>query len=148
MRIEHSLDIPAPVATVWDLTTDVERLPDLSPTMTSVERLDGGPLSVGSRVRIRQPGQPARTWTVTELDPERRFEWSTTALGSTMTGVHELQPIDGGTRNTLAVELDGWSSRLVGALLRGTFRRAIAKENEGFRTAARGRSTSAPARED
>jgi uncharacterized membrane protein len=148
MRIDHTQDIPAPVATVWALTTDVERLPEVTPTMTSVERLDEGPLSVGSRVRIRQPGQPAREWTVTELDRDRRFAWSTSALGSTMTGVHELDAIDGGTRNTLAIELDGWSSRIVGVLLGRVLRRAMATENEGIRAAASGRSSPSTATDE
>ena len=47
MRLEHTIDINAPIDRVWDLTLDVEALPNLTSTMTSVERLDDGPLAVG-----------------------------------------------------------------------------------------------------
>ncbi|MGE0708085.1 MAG: SRPBCC family protein [Planctomycetota bacterium] len=136
MKIEHALEIAAPVARVWALTVAVEGWPAVTPTVTGVERLDAGPLQVGSRVRLEQPGQPPRVWTVTALEPERRFAWATRMLGVEMTGVHELEGTERGTRNVLRVELRGWSSWLVGALLRVPIARAIAQENEGFRRAA------------
>jgi len=36
--------------------------------MTSVERLDDGPITLGSRARVKQPGQRPAVWTVTELE--------------------------------------------------------------------------------
>ena len=136
MKIQHALEIDAPLDRVWALTVGVEDWPILTPTVTSVKRLDDGALRVGSRVRLKQPGQPARVWTVTALEPQRRFAWSTELLGTTMTGVHELAATGNGTKNTLRVELTGWSSSLLGILLRAPIAKAIAKENEGFKTAA------------
>ena len=132
MRIQNTIDIDAPVSDVWQVTTDVERLPSITPTMTRVERLDGGPLAVGSQARIKQPGQRARVWTVTVLEPERRFAWSTKVMGATMTATHELAPTERGTSNTLTIDVDG---ALVGALVKAPARKAIARENEGFRAA-------------
>ena len=43
MDISHTLTIPAPVDTVWALTTDIERWPKVMPTVTKVDRLDDGP---------------------------------------------------------------------------------------------------------
>ena len=60
MRIEDSIDIAAPVERVWELTMDVESWPQLTPTITSVKRLDHGPLAVGSAARIKQPAQAER----------------------------------------------------------------------------------------
>lgn len=136
MRIEHSIEIAAPVERVWELTVDVERLPELTPTMTRVERLDDGPLVAGSRVRIEQPRQRPRIWSVTTLEPKERFEWATRALGSTMTGGHEMSPTATGTRNTLSVELEGPFGGLFGRLLRRPLLAAITAENEGFKAAA------------
>jgi len=136
MRIEHALEIHAPPERLWALTARVEDWPRITPTVTSVEALDDGALRVGSRFRLKQPGQPPRVWTVTTLEPGRRFAWSTRLLGCTMTGIHELQATDAGTRNVLRVELTGWSAGLVGFLLRVPIARAIARENEGFRVAA------------
>jgi len=136
VRIEHVLEIDAPLERLWTLTVEVEGWPLFTPTVTSVERLDDGPLRVGSRVSLKQPGQPPRVWTVTALEPGRRFAWSTRLFGTTMTGVHELDATSVGTRNVLRVELTGWASSLVGALARVPIARALARENEGFRSAA------------
>jgi len=136
VRIQHALEIEAPLERLWALTIQVEGWPGFTPTVTSVERLDDGPLRVGSRVRLKQPGQPSRVWTVTALEPRRHFAWSTRLPGVTMTGVHELAPTDRGTRNVLRVELTGWAASLLGLLARIPIARALARENEGFRRAA------------
>lgn len=136
MRIEHALEIEAPPERLWALTVAVEAWPTFTPTVTSVERLDEGPLRVGSRARLVQPGQGPRVWTVTALEPPRRFAWSTRLLGVTMTGSHELEATDRGTRNVLCVELSGRAARLVGLLLRIPIARSIARENAALRKAA------------
>lgn len=136
MRIENTLKIEAPVERVWELTLDVESWPDHTPTMTSVERLDRSPIAVGSAVRIKQPAQRARIWTVSDLEPGRRFAWSTRTMGTTMTGTHTLVPSDSGTTQILSVDIEGRFSRLVGALIGRPIGKAIAAENLGFKTAA------------
>lgn len=139
MRIEHTIEIDAPIEEVWDLTLRVEDLPTMTPTMTAVERLDDGPLALGSTASIKQPGQPTRTWTVTVVEAPTNFAWSTRALGMTMTGIHELRPTgDQTTSNTLAIRLDGRLAPLLGPLLRRTIHKALATENEGFKRAAEG----------
>lgn len=136
MRIENTINIEAPVERVWELTIDVESWPEHTPTMTSIERLDGFPLDVGSRVRIKQPAQRAKVWTVTTMEPGRRFAWTTRAMGTTMTGSHALRTDGQGTTQTLSVDIDGPLSRLVGAAVGRAVARAIAIENQGFKTAA------------
>lgn len=136
MRISNSIEIAAPVEQVWDLTMDVESWPQHTPTITRIQRLDGGPLRVGAQARIKQPAQGERTWTVTSLVPRERFEWATSAMGVRMAGGHHLASTPGGTRNTLTVDIEGWLAPLVGLLIRGAIRKAIATENEGFRRAA------------
>lgn len=138
MKIEHEIEIVAPVARVWQLTTDVEAWPSFTPTMRKVERLDEGELAVGSRARIDQPGQPPRVWTVTELEPERRFAWTTRALGVSMVATHDLVPTERGTRNIVAVHLPGILGGLLGILLRRPLLKAITTENLGFKEAAEG----------
>ncbi|MDJ0925442.1 MAG: SRPBCC family protein [Acidimicrobiia bacterium] len=136
MRIEHEIEIEAPVATVWALTLDVESWPQMSPTMDSVERLDEGPIAVGSQARIKQPGQGVKVWTVTQLDHEKTFAWSTRSLGMTMTGIHRLRSVDQTTVNTLVVDIAGGPAPVVGRLLRRPILEAITAENEGFKKAA------------
>jgi len=153
MMIEHSLEIAAPVEVVWALTHDIEAWPRHTPTITSVERLDPGPLAVGSRARVRQPRLPDRTWTVSHLEPNQRLTWSTRLAGVEMIATHRVERVEPGAsedssdraRNTLVVEIEGALAPIVGALLRGPMLRAIATENEGFRSAAEARAGVTPA---
>ncbi|MGE3960094.1 MAG: SRPBCC family protein [Dehalococcoidia bacterium] len=138
MKIEHRIEIAAPVERVWELTLDVEAWPQLTPSITSVRRLDTGPMALGSQARIKQPAQSERTWTVTELQPLRRFAWATKVMGATMTGGHDLEAVPGGTRNTLSVRVEGALAPLLGLLIRRPIAKAIAMENEGFKRAAEG----------
>src|SRR4051812_2732728 len=78
MHITDEVDIAAPAEVVWRLTEDIEEWPATTPTVTRVERLDGGPVGVGSRARVEQPGLPAKVWTVTRFERGSRFEWETT----------------------------------------------------------------------
>ena len=49
-----------------------------------------------------------------------------------MTATHELAPTERGTSNTLTIDVDG---AVLGALVKAPARKAIAQENEAFRTA-------------
>lgn len=136
MRIENRIDIAAPAATVWALTADVAGWPAFSPTMTSIERLDDGPLAVGSQARVKQPAQRAAVWTVTALEPGRSFTWQTRSFGLTMAGTHEVEPRGDACTNVLVLEITGTGARVFGLLLGPVLRRALAQENQGFKTRA------------
>jgi uncharacterized membrane protein len=136
MHVASEVTIAAPVERVWDLTEDVESWPTITPTMTSVERLDEGPLRVGSRARVRQPRQRPTVWTVTVVEPGSQFVWEARVLGLRMVGGHRLERVATGCRNTLTIDLEGRGAGLMGRLLAGQIQRAITTENEGFRRAA------------
>ena len=134
--VENEILIHAGVDRVWALTIDVERWPELTPTMTEVTRLDDGPFGVGSQARVKQPGQRATVWTVTAFVPGEEFVWSTKVGPITMTGGHHLTDVDGDCRNRLTLELTGFGSGLVERLVGRRILDSITTENEGFRTAA------------
>ena len=136
MRFTDALTIAAPIDVVWELTTDVENWPSLTPTITSVELLDPGPLAVGSRARIAQPRQPAGVWTVTRLDPRAAFAWERRGPGIRMVGSHLLEPVAGGTRNTLVLDVEGPLGTLLARLTGRAMRAAIRTENSGFQRRA------------
>jgi Polyketide cyclase / dehydrase and lipid transport len=121
---------------VWRLTVDLEGWPAITPTVTRLARLDDGPLGVGSRARLKQPRQPEAVWTVTHLEPGRRFTWQTTRLGLTMIGSHLLDAAGGGCRNTLTLDVQGAGAALFGRLAGRRIGDAIAAENAGFRARA------------
>jgi hypothetical protein len=66
------IDVEVPVEQVWEVLRDVERWPAWAPTVTSVRRLDDGPLAAGSRVRVEQPRIPPTEYVVTELERAAR----------------------------------------------------------------------------
>ena len=131
-----TVDIAAPVERVWSLTEDIEQWPSITPTMTSVVRLDSGPLGKGSTARVKQPRQAARVWTVTRFEPCDTFSWESRILGMRVTGTHSMTSSASGSTNTLTLELSGMMSQLLGRLLAPTLRRALAIENAGFKKRA------------
>lgn len=136
MYIEHHIDIDASPSIVFALNVDVERWPAITPTITSVARLDEGPLRVGSRTLIKQPGQRPSVWTVSVLEPEQRFVWGATAMGMRMVATHRVEPTPTGARNHLRLDLDGGLARIIGPLLRRKLIAILATENEGFQREA------------
>jgi len=75
MEIERIVDIAAPPEKVWTVLTDIERWPEWTTSVTSVELLSEAPLNIGSQARIRQPRLPMVVWTVTAFETGRYFEW-------------------------------------------------------------------------
>ena len=126
----------APPAQVYRLFIDVERWPELTQSMRSVRRLDDGPIRVGSEAKVSQPRLPSARWRVTELEPDRRFTWETTAGGVTTVGDHLVESDGAGSRITLALSMRGPLSGVMGLLMGGVARRYAAMELEGFRSAA------------
>lgn len=127
---------------MWAELTDVGRWPDWTDSMTSVTLLDRGPLRVGSRARIKQPGMPAMTWQVTELVEGESFTWVSGSPGLRTTGTHRLTADgDGTTRLTLAIHFDGPLAGLVGRLFAGRTRRYLRMEADGLKAASEGAGT-------
>ncbi len=136
MQVSSERAIAAPIETVWALTEDIESWPQLTPTMIRVQRLDTGPLRVGSRARVTQPRQRPGVWEVTEFQAPTLFSWRRTILGMTMIATHRLEPTAQGCRNTLLVEVAGRGATLFSAFTSGQIQAAIDTENDGFREVA------------
>jgi uncharacterized protein YndB with AHSA1/START domain len=121
---------------VWDALTDVEGWPRWISSYNSVRRLDTGPLAVGSRAEVRQPGLATATYTVTALEPGREFTWESTAAGVRTRARHLVEPADGGTRLVLSLNQTGALAGVVGLLLGGKIRRYLQAEGRGLCDAA------------
>jgi uncharacterized membrane protein len=129
MRYEVTEEIDVAPSDVWAVLADVERWPDWCPTMTSVQRLDDGPFGVGSAAEIRQPKLPRAIWRVTEFEPGRRFQWTTTSLGVTTSGDHRIDPLPGGrARITLTIEVTGALAALLTVVVWPMTRRYVTLE--------------------
>jgi uncharacterized protein YndB with AHSA1/START domain len=130
------VDIDAPPERVWAVISDVERWPQWTESMTSVQRLEPGPLAVGSRAHVRQPRLLPATWQVTQIEPGRSFTWETRSPGLLMVATHAVEPRAGGSRITLAVESAGLLATLLRPLLMGTGRRYVEMEAAGLKREA------------
>lgn len=134
MQLEASIEVAAPADQVFDVYADVQRWPEWTSTVTSVERLDQGPLRVGARARVRQPRIPTAVWEVTQLEPGRSFVWVATGPGIRTTGRHEVEPLDSGrTRITAALLQQGWLAAVVGLLTRRLSMRYLRTEVQGLK---------------
>ncbi len=135
MRYEATIDVAAPARQVFDVYADVERWPDWTASDTSIERLDEGPLRVGSRARVRQPWLPTTVWEVTELVPGERFSWVARGPGVVTTGIHIARDTDraGVTEVTAALEQRGPLGPVLGFLSRRLTRRYLDIEVRGIK---------------
>ncbi|MCP2275893.1 Polyketide cyclase / dehydrase and lipid transport [Nocardia amikacinitolerans] len=102
--------IDAPLRTIWELQTDVERWPSWQQPVTSMKLLDQGPLREGSRFQWTTPAPatattPATTLVITssvhQLQPDTCVRWSGPGIGDGLridNGVHvwTFTEVDGG----------------------------------------------------
>ena len=135
-----TVDIAAPPNRVWAVMTDVERWSEWTPTVTHIERLDQGPLAVGSRARIRQPKLPPAVWQVSDLLEGRSFTWVTQSPGVSVIAKHSVEPVGTGARATLSIRFSGLLGPLVARWTRRLNERYLALEAHGLRE----RSTTNP----
>ncbi len=137
MLFERTIEIEAPRETVWSTLADVERWHEWTASVTSAELLTNGPLSLSSRVRIKQPRLKMLDWEVTEFVPNEVFTWRSSTLGVTSMGTHRVAAA-AGDRVTVRLALDqtGLLAPLVGLLSARSTRRYIDMEARGLKARA------------
>ena len=116
MRFDHSITVQAPQERVWQVYSDVERWPEWTPTIDSVERLDAGRIHIGAKTRIRQPKLPVAIWEVTDLKEGEYFEWVSKAPGIRTIGGHRVVGTPEGTVVTATIIHEGPIGWLFGKL--------------------------------
>ena len=131
-----SVEIDAPAERVFDVMTDVVRWHEWTPSITSIKRLDQGPLVVGSRALIRQPKFPPALWTVSRIVPGRGFEWVNRAPGLRVTGHHFAEPLGQRSRATLALSYEGIFGGLLARMTEGITKRYLKMEADGLKARA------------
>lgn len=132
MEYSVSIDIAAPPGRVWAVMSDVERWHEWTASITSVEKLEPGPLAVGLRARVLQPKLPPAVWTVSWVEPDAGFVWVSRAPGVHVTGRHLIATARRGSRVTLSVAYDGLFGVLIGRLAKSLTLRYIGLEAVGL----------------
>lgn len=102
---EHSETSAAPAAAIWPLWAETGRWPEWDAGVRSVV-LDG-PFAVGSSGTMTMDGMPPIPFTLTEVTEGRSFTDETALPDAHLRFEHELTDIDGGTRITYRVTIDG-----------------------------------------
>ena len=126
-----SIHIDAFAERVWEVLMAVEAYPEWTPSMTRVERVGGmvgADLAVGDRVRITQPRLGTMIWTVSEVEPPRRFGWVAVRGTVSFTGTHTITRSDSGVDLELGLEQRGFGAALAARLTRSLTRRYITLE--------------------
>jgi uncharacterized membrane protein len=128
-----TVDIDAPPEKVFAVLCDVERWPEWTSTMSSVRRLDKGPLAVGSSAQVRQPKLRPAVWQVTEFEGNRNFTWLARSPGLRMKAGHLVEPRGSGSRVALSFEMSGPLAPLVSRLYGSLIEQYVATESQGLK---------------
>jgi uncharacterized protein YndB with AHSA1/START domain len=134
--VRVTVDIAAPPERAWQAVADVEDWPRWTTSMGDVKRLDEGPLRVGSRARIKQPGLPVYVWEVTDLDEGTSFTWVARTPGVVAWAGHEVVATADGSRLTLSLAWTGVFGGLAGALMGRRTCKSIMRDAEGHKACA------------
>ena len=141
MRIEHALHIDAPPERVWDALMDVERWPEFAPPFKRIERLEDGPLALGSSARVTPHGFAGAVWTVTRFDEGRSFAWEAPFMpGVRILADHVLERDGDGARLTDSLDVTGPAAPVISALFGWMLRRNLRREMEGMKAFCEGRA--------
>ena len=128
----ESVAIDAPLEIVWSVFTDVERWPTWASSFTSVELIDG-PMRLGAKARIRQPGLPTVVWQVTQWDPGHSWTWTAKSPGARTDASHVLTRAGSGTVAEQSIVSSGPIGRLAAFVWRSLTRRYLAIEAAGLK---------------
>ena len=134
MRIEESVTILASRERIWEVLIDVEHWHEWTASITSIQKLDGAPLSLGSKVRIRQPRLREAIWAVTVFDPPNGFVWESHAIGVHSTGEHWITQLAAGECHLVLKFLQtGLLSPVLSPFFAGLTRRYVQMESNGLK---------------
>ncbi|ORB85647.1 polyketide cyclase [Mycobacterium kansasii] len=136
MRYVREEVVHAPAARVWGLLVDVEGWPAWTKSMRQIKRLEEGPLTVGSRSRVAQPKGRPMVWTVTSLEPMRRFTWVAGQPGLSIEAVHRIDEDGDGVRTTLELSMAGPLAWLADLIAGSRVRSYVDMESNGLKRAA------------
>jgi uncharacterized membrane protein len=127
------VSIDAPAQRVFQILCDIERWPEWTSSMQSVQRLDSGPFTVASQARVVQPKLRPSVWQVSAMDEARNFTWVSRAPGVRMEAGHAVEAAGAGCRVTLSFTLSGLLSPIVGLLYGGLITEYVNTEAQGLK---------------
>jgi hypothetical protein len=125
--IQESTTIAAPLERAWEAVVDFEARPRYSPRVKEARVLDGGPLNVGSRVRL-QVDRDRFTTTCVELRAHQRLVMLVKGPGFSARHIYELRGSPQGTALTMTGQYSGIVGALAGRFMKGSVSRDLKDE--------------------
>ncbi|HEY2565435.1 MAG TPA: SRPBCC family protein [Acidimicrobiales bacterium] len=134
MEYRTSIEIDAPLETVWGVLTDLERWPEWTKSIQQIAAVSGSPLTPGAKIRIKQPRLPAAVWEVTQLEPDRVLTWKAKSGSVTTVADHRLSisPAKKVVAD-LSIRQTGTLAWLAGLFTSSLSRRYVEMEAEGLK---------------
>jgi uncharacterized membrane protein len=131
--IKVTVDIDAPAQRVFETLCDVEKWPEWTPTMQSVQRLDGGPFAVGSQARVVQPKLRPAVWRVSAMEADANFTWVSKLPGLRMEAGHAVVTAGSGCRVSLTFAMAGALSLIAGVMYGHLIAEYVNTEAQGLK---------------
>ena len=128
--------IRGPVDVVFAFCSDLRNELRWNPDARSVELLSAGSLGVGTRFRAKWRGAPSTVVELVRFDPPRSWETKARSMGMEARTAGSVEPVDGGSRYRIRVELRPRGfSRLLAPLVLFTMRRQESRNMDRIRQA-------------
>ncbi len=121
---------------VWAILMDLEKWPEWTNTVRSIEQVGRNHFGMGSCVRITPLTRGADDWTVTSWQPYRGFTWSRRSFGLVIRTRYTVVPAGIGTKATILVRFDGPLAPLAAFLAKRTVVREMEMEAVGLKKRA------------
>lgn len=129
--------ISAPVDRVYAQLMDLERWPETISAITKIEKLTKGPVTNGTRfkeTRVMFGKEHAETMTFENVTPNKGYTLTASSCGMRYATTHTLTPEAGGTKLRFEMQSTPLTlgakimSPVMGAMLKGTMKKMIAKD--------------------
>lgn len=133
-EFRYEVEVRVSPARVWSVLLDVERWPEWTTSVTRVQRMEVGPLTIGSRTRIWQPRLMPAVWRVSSLDDRRCiFAWTTRTFGVKIVGRHQVDAVKNHSRVILTLDYTGPLSAIIARIYGDLTRDYLAREGNGLK---------------
>ena len=132
-EFHNKIEIATNQSQIWNILIDFEKWPKWSDSFSSLQRLDDGPVGVGSRIRIKQPRLVPGNWTITEWNPENNFAWISKGGGATSLANHWIETDGDVCTFHQSMKISGFIGRPTAFLLRAIIRRYMDMEATGLK---------------
>jgi uncharacterized membrane protein len=135
MKFESSVEIDAPMETIWAEVKDPEEWSQWVPSIKKVEMVSKGPLGIGGQVRVTaKAGITVNLlMTITEFIPKQCIVMEGKILGAKLIRSYTIKPLNHKTRFTASGEVSGptaWLVRRGGQALSDEIVQALKKKIE------------------